>query len=104
MLVRDDADEHYYYYYYDRGAGHHAAGEARRRGAGCVYIIETYAFPVDRSRSICEPVFGFLPARPKLHSDFALAFFNDPFLHASEIINENYCTFSLASFLRRRLS
>lgn len=59
MLVRDDADEHYYYYYYYHRARHHAAGEARRRGAGCVYIIETYAFPVDRSRSISEPVFRF---------------------------------------------
>ena len=59
MLVRDDADEHYYYYYYHHRVRHHAAAEARRRGAGCVYIIETYAFPVDRSRSISEQVFRF---------------------------------------------
>lgn len=84
MLVRDDADEHYYYYHHR--VRHHAAGEARRRGAGCVYIIETYAFPVDRSRSICEPVFGFLPARPKLHTGFAVAFCDGSVLSLTKIL------------------
>ena len=79
MLVRDDADEHYYYYHHR--VRHHAAGEARRRGAGCVYIIETYAFPVDRSRSIGRSLFSvsFLSlslARPKLRPrDFFFSFF-----------------------------